>query len=319
MTPEKLRADGYDTAILTIESGDLSAPLITFSDHVHGVVIEGVSGTGGQWQARIRAGIVPGRIGLRIESPGHSVANVQLTEELDDQDSAGDGTPDFLRLDSEHDEQTFRRWFTSLAEAQYFQAPAARPSEINDCAALIRYAYREALRVHDAAWANSIQLSMVPALGSLDKYHYPFTPLGASLFRARPLSFQAADLTNGAFLQFADARSLWRFNTHFVSRDLSAALPGDLVFFRQVSDHITFHSMIYLGQSQWRPDGRSYLVYHTGPDGADPGQIRRLTVEELERFLQPEWRPLIANPNFLGVARWNILRRGTNEPQSWRQ
>ena len=112
---------------------------------------------------------------------------------------------------------------------------------------------------------------------------------------------------------------MWRFNTHLVSRDLSAALPGDLVFFRQVSDHITFHSMIYLGQSQWRPDGRSYLVYHTGPDGADPGQIRRLTVEELERFLQPEWRPLIANPNFLGVARWNILRRGTNEPQSWRQ
>ena len=32
-----------------------------------------------------------------------------------------------------------------LAEAQYFQPPAARPPEINDCAALIRYAYREAL------------------------------------------------------------------------------------------------------------------------------------------------------------------------------
>ena len=41
---------------------------------------------------------------------------------------------------------------------------------------------------------------------------------------------------------------------------------------------------------------------------ADPGEIRRLTVEELMRFPQPEWRPIAANPSFLGVSRWNILR-----------
>ena len=67
--------------------------------------------------------------------------------------------------------------------------------------------------------------------------------------------------------------------------------------------------MIYLGESQIRPDGRRYVVYHTGPDGADPGEIRRLTLEELARFPRPEWRPLPANPVFLGVFRWNILRR----------
>src|SRR5215469_8910095 len=79
-------------------------------------------------------------------------------------DSREDGTPDFLRLDDEHDRQAFRRWFTYLAEAQYFQAPEARPAEIGDCAALIRYAYREALHVHDGAWAAAARVPVVPAL-----------------------------------------------------------------------------------------------------------------------------------------------------------
>ena len=67
--------------------------------------------------------------------------------------SAADGIPDALRLDDPRDEQAFRRWFTFLAEAQYFQPPPSRPAEINDCAALIRYAYREALRKHDGPWS----------------------------------------------------------------------------------------------------------------------------------------------------------------------
>jgi uncharacterized protein YfaT (DUF1175 family) len=67
--------------------------------------------------------------------------------------------------------------------------------------------------------------------------------------------------------------------------------------------------MIYLGESSIQNDGRRYVLYHTGPSGSDPGEIRRLTVEELMRFPQPEWRPVAANPSFLGVSRWNILRK----------
>ena len=67
--------------------------------------------------------------------------------------------------------------------------------------------------------------------------------------------------------------------------------------------------MIYLGSSRLRPDGNRYVLYHTGPEGDDPGEIKRLTVEELMQFPQPEWRPAPSNPAFLGVARWNILRR----------
>ena len=72
-----------------------------------------------------------------------------------------------------------------LAEAQFFQDPASRPPEINDCAALIRYAYRDALRAHDNAWAATARLPVVPAYESVGKYQYPYTPLGASLFRVR--------------------------------------------------------------------------------------------------------------------------------------
>lgn len=265
----------------------------------------------GNWTARIRAGIISGPLNIRVKLPGATAASAQLELTLDARDSAEDGTPDFLRLQDDHDQQAFRRWFTYLAEAQYFQPAAARPAEINDCAALIRYAYREALVAHDGAWGAAAQLPLVPAFDSSAKYQYPFTPLGSALFRTKPGSFRTADLDDGTFLQFADAHTLWRYNSHAVSRDLSQALPGDLLFFRQRSGREPFHSMIYLGASQIQPDGKRYVLYHTGPDGDDPGDIKRLTIEELKQFPQPEWRPLESNPAFLGVARWNILRRDT--------
>jgi uncharacterized protein YfaT (DUF1175 family) len=225
-------------------------------------------------------------------------ASVKLTTRLDSADRFEDGTPDFLRLDEEQDRQAFRRWFTYLAEE------AGQPAEINDCAALIRYAYREALRTHDSAWAAQAKLPLLPAFPSLRKYRYPYTPLGAALFRVKEGSFRPDDLNNGAFAQFADAQTLCRLNSFRVGRDFSRALPGDLLFFRQDSARSSYHSMIYL------EGGR--VTYHTGPDGGDPGELRRLTMEELLRFPQPEWRPLGSNPAFLGVYRWNILKNDAN-------
>jgi hypothetical protein len=301
--PDRLLADGNDSAVLSI-AGASGAPTVTLVSSPLGTSLQ-PNGTG----TTIRAGVLPGNIVVRVVFPDASVRTVQLTSILDMRDRAEDGTPDFLRLDTEQDRSTFRRWFTYLAEMQYFQPPTLRPSEINDCAALIRYAYREALRQHDTAWAQESKLAVVPALGSVGKYDYPHTPLAAALFRVRPGPFQAADLSDGrAFLQFADAKTLLRFNTHVFSRRLDAAQPGDLLFFRQQDSHVTYHSMIYLGASQVNPDGQRYVLYHTGPDGTNPGELRRLTVEELEQFPRPQWRPVAANPSFLGVARWNILQ-----------
>jgi uncharacterized protein len=223
-------------------------------------------------------------------------------------DRIGDGTPDFLRLDTTHDRDAFTRWFTWLAEAQAYRPRPRLPAEIVDCAALIRYAYRESLRVHDARWASEQHLGSAPPAADLAKYRYPFTPLRAALFRVAPGPFREPDLRNGAFAEFADARTLMRFNTHFVSRRLERARPGDLLFFRQLDQRLPFHAMIYLGPGHFEPHRAHRIVYHTGPIGDDPGEIRRPTVDELLRHPQPRWRPHAGNPNFLGVYRWNILR-----------
>jgi hypothetical protein len=311
VSPARLFADGYDTATLDIVSSSPGQPAISVSGNPHAVSVEDTRRAAGRWQAHLRAGVLGGLARVRVQFPGGAPAEISIPLALDTRDTARDGTPDFLRLDDSHDRQSFRRWFTWLAEAQYFQAPAARPAEIGDCSALIRYAYREALRAHDSAWAAGARLPLTPAFDSVAKYQYPYTPLEASLFRVREGSFEAADLANGAFAQFADAQTLRRFNTRFRSRDLRAAEPGDLLFYRQSGAREPFHSMIYLGESPIRPDGKRYILYHTGPDDSDPGEMRRLTEQELLDFPQPQWRPVAANPNFLGVSRWNILTEGS--------
>ncbi len=223
-------------------------------------------------------------------------------------DSYSDGTPDFLRLDSQADRKAFRRWFTFLAETQFYRPPGRLPREINDCAALLRFAYREALREHSGEWATELQLEVVPSDPPVRKYTYPRTPLGAALFRVKPGAFQAEDIKSGAFAQFADAQTLQRHNAHFVSRDLRDARPGDLLFYRRLAQDLPFHAMIHLGPSTIEPGTSAYVIYHAGPVSGRPGEIRRPGVEELLRHPQPQWRPLTGNGNFLGVYRWNILR-----------
>ena len=222
-------------------------------------------------------------------------------------DSYGDGTPDFVRLSSEPDRQAFRRWFAFLAEAQYYRR-APLPDEIDDCAALLRFAYREALRHHDGDWASAMALQVAPAIPPVAKYEFPHTPLGAGIFRVRDGQSAAEDLRDGAFAEFADANTLRRFNTYFVSREVRAAQRGDLLFFRQFGQSSPYHAMIFLGRSQFEPGPESYVVYHTGPIGKSAGEIRRLALSELFAHPEARWHPVRGNPAFLGVYRWNILR-----------
>jgi len=231
----------------------------------------------------------------------------------DSSDRFADGTPDFLRLDSPSDRDTFRRWFVMIAEFQALRPPDDLPREINDCAALLRYSYRNALRTHDATWHRETQIEPAPALSSLEKYRYPFTPLGAALFRVKPGRFLPRDLKNGSFAEFADAKTLKDFNMYFLSRDIHSARPGDLLFYRQLEQDSPFHSMIFIGQSPWLTDSSpansgDMVVYHTGPIGDAPGEMRRISVAELLQHPSPRWRPVAGNSNFLGVFRWNILR-----------
>jgi len=237
----------------------------------------------------------------------------QPVAELDWRDVFADGTPDFLRLDSPNDQEAFRRWFTLIAEFQALRPQGEIPSEINDCAALIRYSYRNALVHHDEVWARESRIVPPIALASVEKYRFPATPLAGALFRVRPGSFTPNDLKDGTFAEFADAKTLREFNMHLISRDVHAARPGDVLFFRQVEQDSPFHSMIFIGRSQWNveSDARTdddLVVYHTGPIGAMPGEMRRIRMADLLNFPSPRWRPFSGNSNFLGVYRWNILR-----------
>lgn len=290
-----LPADGVSFARLTIV-GLAAKPILKVREGPRHLHIDSLARTGDVWQANVRAGVLPGRATVEAE-------NAALLFEVKPAyaDRERDGTPDFLRLDAVQDRQAFRRWFTFLAESQYFRSPL--PRDIVDCAALIRYAFRESLRPHDDAWSDSLHLRLVPAIPGVGKYQYPYTPLGANLFRVRGGPFVPQDLGDGAFAQFADAQSLLRFNAHFVTKDLRRALPGDMLFFRQREQKMPFHTMIYIGASQVDGSAGPYLLYHTGPNG----EIRRVTVDELERHPEPRWRPFSSNENFLGVYRWNIL------------
>jgi uncharacterized protein len=228
-------------------------------------------------------------------------------------DRFADGTPDFLRLDSPEDRDAFRRWFAVIAEYQALRPDKELPPEINDCAALIRYAYRNALHGHDEAWFQETQLRPPEALPSVGKYGYPRTRLGAALFRVKPGVYAPGDERNGAFAEFADAKTLKGLNTFFVSRDIRRARSGDLLFYFQLEQGSPFHSMIFIGRSQWPVEGESppvddIVVYHTGPAGKKPGEMRRVRVEELLHHPSPRWRPVEGNSNFLGVYRWNILK-----------
>ena len=265
------------------------------------------------WAGMVTSPVTPGTALIDLEWR-HRTVTIPLTFVLDANDSYSDGTPDFLRLHTEQDRQAFRSWFTAIAEAQAQLPPARVPAEIHDCAALLRYAYREALHAHDESWfhAHAFQSSRP----SIRQYTYPRTPLGANLFRVRSGTFGPADLTDGTFAQFADARTLMQNNTYRVGRDLRLARPGDLIFYRQLEqdspydgpdraqNHSPFHSMIVCGQKG------SWVVYNTGPIHGGKGEMRQLLVSDLLHHPDARWRPLKENANFLGVYRWNILREG---------
>ena len=197
------------------------------------------------------------------------------------------------RLTHPADRQALRLWFTFLAESEYHLRPAQRAHDVIDCAALLRFAYRESLRRHDAAWLKTITLPALPALPPIHGFANP----GAALFRTGPSEHR----------QFADARTLRQWNTTLVSRRLRDAAPGDLLFFEQVGQKTPFHAMIYLGKSHFTRSQETWIVYHTGPIDGQPGEMRRLSSGDLLAHPQPRWRPLESNPTFLGVYRWRIL------------
>lgn len=223
-------------------------------------------------------------------------------------DRWGDGFPDSARLDSQQDREGFVRWLTYLAEVQYYRPTPAAHEEIEDCAALVRFAFRNALTAHTPAWRHSIKLVSGPGFRDISKFSYPGWPLGRGLFRVQPGPFDPSDVERGAFAEFADSETLLHYNSFFVSRNIRAARPGDLLFYHQPGERQPYHSMIFVGHSHFQPQGLEWIVYHTGDLNGHRGEVREVEASLLGRHPDAHWRPIEANPRFLGVYRFEILR-----------
>src|SRR6188472_3149715 len=98
-----------------------------------------------------------------------------------------------VRLADESDRAAFRSWFVLLADAQFER----QTDDVQDCAALVRHAVREALRAHTPEWVRRLGL--------------PFTPQFADV-RSAPRAgagglplFRITSDTSPRFAEFADA------------------------------------------------------------------------------------------------------------------
>ena len=225
-------------------------------------------------------------------------------------DSDTDGIPDSAELHSFNDRENFRRWFTAVAEMQFYDLSGEWSAEQRDCAGLVRFAWREALRRHDRAWFQRMGQGYEPLAPDVTFYTLETSPLGEKLFRTNSDAFKEGDLQNGSFSEFADARSLKDFNCDCIGRDRRRTEPGDLLFFFQPwAQKLPYHVMIFLGEGSRETSrgARDWVVYHTGSSPRDAGVVKKVRLSVLERHPDKRWRPVEGNPNFLGFYRLKIL------------
>jgi uncharacterized protein YfaT (DUF1175 family) len=65
--------------------------------------------------------------------------------------------------------------------------------------------------------------------------------------------------------------------------------------------------MVYIGASDFDPEHADWVVYHTGPSDDGPGEVRKARLATLAAHPSPRWRPVVANPQFVGVFRLAAL------------
>lgn len=239
-----------------------------------------------------------------IDAPNAGSAEARLI------DSDNDGIPDAAELRTFQDRDSFRRWFTMIAETQFYQVSDQWNAEQRDCAGLVRFATREALRHHDRIWFQKMGPGYETVAPDVAGVNLDQNPLGEKIFRTDFGSFHDSDLRNGRFSEFADGRSLKNFNSFFISRDRREAQPGDLLFFYQPwVQKFPYHVMVLLGAPHIAPNGeQDWVVYHTGSSPTDQGTVKKVQLSVLDHHPDPRWRPVASNRNFLGFYRLKILQ-----------
>ncbi|MDX2041768.1 MAG: DUF1175 family protein [Acidobacteriota bacterium] len=222
-----------------------------------------------------------------------------------------DGIPDAAELHSFDDRMSFRRWFAAIAEMQFYQLNERWSEDQRDCAGLVRFAWREALRRHDRIWFQAMGQGYEAVAPDVKAISLEKNPLGERLFRTEFGAFAEGDLA-GKFSEFADAKTLKNYNSEFVTRDrrqLAQLQPGDLLFFHQPwVQKFPYHVMIFLGEARHASEGANdWVIYHTGASADDKGEMKKVRLAVLAEHPNPRWRPVENNQNFLGFYRLEIL------------
>lgn len=179
--------------------------------------------------------------------------------------------------------RAFQAWMMRIVSDQVERGPSPRWQH-RDCAGLVRYAVNDALAVHDAKWlrANGIRADQrIPP-------ELELSPQQAAL-RNRWIQ------TGGAVGHFVTALALVQNNTRFVAREISQALPGDLLFYDQGDEQ---HLMVWMG---------ARIAYHTGTVTPEDNGLRTVDVRQLTTWRDTRWQPVDNNPNFAGVYRLSFL------------
>ncbi len=193
-----------------------------------------------------------------------------------------------VRLADQADREAFRSWFVLLADAQFQR----QTPDVSDCAALVRHAAREALRPHTPEWRRKAALPIAPAIPDV-RVRPAAGPEGVPLFH----------VGGGTYAEFADARTIVTLNAKPLGRDTGVLRPGDLLYFHQDQQRAPDHLMVFVGVSAFEPNGRDWIVYHTGPTDTGPGEMRKVRLADLRQHPAPRWRPVSHNPAFVGVFR----------------
>jgi len=223
----------------------------------------------------------------------------------------GSGLSAQVRLADESDRAAFRAWFVLLADAQFERTT----EDVTDCAALVRHAVREALRAHTPEWVRRSGLPFTP--------QFPDVRSGPRAGASGMPLFRVTSGAKPSFAEFADAKTLINLNARSLGRHVGALQPGDLLYFHQPTQRAQpDHLMVFVGRSQFEADGDDWVVYHTGPIDSgvgarstnsglpraeSRGEVRKARLSTLAQHPSPRWRPMAANPNFVGVYRLAIL------------
>ena len=309
LAPLQLTADGYDTATLTIDEPSPGAPAIAI-EPAHAATVHDLSATDHGWQAQIRAGVTPAIVAVRVIDSGKAAGASPLVNQPRPQRfrrrrharfpppgrsattsaSSAAGSPSWPRCSTSSPPE--RRPPKSSIAPRSSATPIAKPS-----ASTTALGHRRASAA--LAW-NPVRREISLSVHAAGRESLPRD--------AGPIpSGRPHDRRLRAVRRRQDACSFC--NTHFVARDVDRALPGDLLFYRQETDHMPFHSMIYLGPSQIRKDAGALPGLSHRPRRARPGEIRRLSTGRTAAFSGTRLAAARRQSRFLGVYRWNILRK----------